>query len=111
MVATESNNYGIDHGRCRCLSRRALGIVQCPGATRVGEAREAFRARKSTPGSRTDEQSCRLRCLSAWPRISRRLAPRGCDSAISRGSEVGSQFYPRLGISLHCTEPELLVRN
>ena len=84
-------------GRCGCHGWRSVGIAPCPGGTGARAARQTFRARKSAPGSRTDEQSCRLRCLSAWPRVSRRVAPGGCDSVISRGSEVGSQFCHWLG--------------
>ncbi len=57
-------------GRCGCHGWRAVGIAPCPGGTGARAARQSFRARKSAPGSRTDEQSCRVRGLSAWSRVS-----------------------------------------
>src|SRR6266478_2809560 len=110
-TACRKLDRGAHLGRCHWSCRYALGIAACSDGTRARATCQSFRARKSAPDSRADEQSCRLRCLSARPRVSRLVAPRGCDSIIPRGSEVGSQFCAGLGISLHWAERELLARD
>src|SRR6266566_9214663 len=99
-TACRKLDRGAYPGRCHWSCWCAVGIAPCPGGTRAREARQSFRARKSAPDSRADEQSRRLRCLSACPRVSRLVAPGGCDPVIPGGSEVGSEFCPGLGISL-----------
>src|SRR5438270_686443 len=83
LVETENAGRQFDcgtyRGRCHWSYQCAVGIAACPGGAGARAPRQSFRARKSAPDSRADEQSCRLRCLSARPRVSRLVAPRGCD--------------------------------
>ena len=84
-------------------------------ATEIAAAcgRDAQSARKGARGSQADEQSCCLRCLSAWPRIcqlarhSDKSDVEGAIQSLSGGSEVGSQFLHWLGHVSPCAEWEL----
>ena len=71
------------------------------------DAESAGEGARGRPSPRTIPLLTMPICVPA--QVCRRLAPGGCDSIISRGSEVGSEFCPGLGISLLCAEPELLV--
>ena len=77
---------------------------------RCGCGRNAESTGEDAREGQAHEQSCCLRCISACPRVSSGSHRGGCDSVISRGSEIGSEICG-LAWALYflCVEPSYWV--